>query len=156
MNPRSRSFYGPYLVVGVVLLAVAVLTAWDASTMRIRANYGVGANAASYLVAGFFTVLGIAHFIGAFRGPQIEDEDTDWTAIAWIGAALAGLVGAIWFGGGFILGATLLFALTARAFGRKAILVDVLIGAVIGLLVYLLFHGLLTLSLPMGPLERLL
>lgn len=156
MNPRSRSFYGPYLAVGVVLLAVAALTAWDASNMRIRANYGVGANAASYLVAGFLTLLGIAHFIGAFRKQLIEDEQTDWTAIGWIGAALAGLLGSIWLGGGFILGATLLFALTARAFGRKAILVDLAIGAVIGLLVYLLFHGLLTLSLPMGPIERLL
>lgn len=156
MNPRSGSFYGPYLVVGVVLLAVAALTAWDASNMRIRANYGVGANAASYLVAGFLTLLGIAHFIGAFRNQQVESEKTDWIAIAWIGAALAGLVGSIWFGGGFILGSTLLFALTARAFGRKAILVDLLIGAVIGLMVYLLFHGLLTLSLPMGPLERML
>jgi putative tricarboxylic transport membrane protein len=59
-------------------------------------------------------------------------------------------------GGGFILGSALLFAFTARAFGRRALLVDLLIGAVVGLLVYLLFHGLLTLALPEGPLERLI
>jgi len=156
MNPQTRSFNGPYVVVGVMLLALAALTAWDASTMRIRAQYGVGANAASYVVATFMSVLGLAHFLGAFRQIEGSDEQTDWKAIGWIALALAGLVGAIWFGGGFILGSTLLFALTARAFGRKALIIDLLIGAAIALLVYLLFHGLLTLSLPVGPLERLL
>ena len=62
----------------------------------------------------------------------------------------------IWLGGGFILGSTLLFAFTARAFGRKAILADVLLGFVLSLGIFFLFNKLLTLALPMGPLERLL
>jgi putative tricarboxylic transport membrane protein len=80
----------------------------------------------------------------------------DYKAVGWIGLALASLVAAIGLGGGFILGTTLLFAFTARAFGRRAFLADVIIGAVLGLIVYLLFHGLLTLALPEGPLERLI
>jgi putative tricarboxylic transport membrane protein len=156
MPARSRTFNAPYLVIGILLIAVAALTAWDASTMRIRANYGVGANAASYLVAVFLAGLGLGHFFGAFRGQTEDAEPTDWHAIGWVAAGLAGLIGAIWAGGGFILGSTLLFAFTARAFGRGAILVDLLIGAVLALLVYFLFHGLLTLHLPEGPLERLL
>jgi len=156
MSVRARSFNTPYVVVGVILFAVAALTAWDASTMRIRAQYGVGANAASYLVAVVLVLLSLGHFIGAFRGGHEEAEATDWKAIGWIGVALTGLVASTWLGGGFMLGSTLLFAFTARAFGRKALLVDLLIGAVIALLVYLLFHNLLTLTLPAGPLERLL
>ncbi len=156
MEIRTRSFNLPYVVIGIVLLAVAAITVWDASNMRIRAQYGVGANAASYLVAGFLALLAIGHFIGAFRGSIERSEPTDWTAIGWIGVALAGLVGSTWLGGGFILGSTLLFAFTARAFGRKNLLIDLLIGAAIGLLVFLLFHNLLTLTLPEGPLERLL
>mgnify|MGYP000047143381 CR=1 FL=1 len=156
METPSRSFNGPYVIVGVALLAVAAITIWDASTMRIRAQYGVGADAASYLVAGFLVLLAAGHLIGAFRRhDDLESEPTDWRAIGWIALALAGLVGAIGLGGGFILGSTLLFAFTARAFGRKAILVDLLIGVVLAFLVYLLFHGLLTLHLPEGPLERL-
>lgn len=159
METRTRTFNVPYVIVGIVLFAVAAVTIWDASTMRIRAQYGVGANAASYVVAAFLIALGAGHLFGAFRRKD-DDEDeaeaTDWRAIGWIGAALAGLVASIGLGGGFILGSTLLFAFTSRAFGRKAILIDLALGAVIGFLVYLLFHGLLTLNLPSGPLERLL
>jgi putative tricarboxylic transport membrane protein len=69
---------------------------------------------------------------------------------------LVALIATIWLGGGFIPATTLLFAATARAFGRRALVVDLVIGFVIGVLVYLAFTRLLTLSLPEGPLERLL
>jgi putative tricarboxylic transport membrane protein len=50
----------------------------------------------------------------------------------------------------------MLFAFTASAFGRKAPLTDVVIGLALGLVIYLAFDKLLTLSLPAGPIERLL
>jgi putative tricarboxylic transport membrane protein len=153
----TRPINRPYLVTGLVLLAAAAVTAWDASTMRIRANFGFGADAASYLVAGLLVLLALGHFVGAVRGAvEMPADDVDFRAMGWVGLGLAGLIGTIWLGGGFILAATLLFAFTARAFGRKAILVDLLIGAVLGLIVYLLFNRLLTLALPSGPLERLI
>lgn len=152
----TRPINWPYAVTGILLLAVAALTAWDASTMRIKANFGIGADAASYLVAGLCVVLAIGHFVGAVWGTAVVDDAVDYRAVGWIGVALASLIGTIALGGGFIPASTLLFAFTARAFGRRAFLVDVLIGAVLALLVYLLFHGLLTLALPAGPLERLI
>ncbi len=152
----TRPINWPYAVTGLVLLAVAAVTAWDASSMRIRANFGLGAVAASYLVAGLLVVLALGHFVGAVWGPTVVDESVDYKAVGWIGVALASLIGTIWLGGGFIPATTLLFAFTARAFGRRAFLMDVLIGAVLALIVYLLFHGLLTLALPVGPLERLI
>ena len=42
----------------------------------------------------------------------------------------------------FFLGSTLLFALTARAFGRRALIADLLIGAVLATLIFLLAAGL--------------
>ena len=66
------------------------------------------------------------------------------------------LIAIIAFGGGFIPATAVLFAATAAAFGRKAVITDLVIGAVLGLAVYLLFDKLLTLSLPAGPIERLL
>ena len=68
----------------------------------------------------------------------------------------AALIAIIAFGGGFIPATAVLFAATAAAFGRKAVIVDLIIGAVLGSAAYLLFDKLLTLSLPAGPLERLL
>ncbi|MDX0454757.1 tripartite tricarboxylate transporter TctB family protein [Sinorhizobium medicae] len=145
----------PTAMIAVVLFAIAFITYWDASHMKVRATYGMSASAASYFVAILFVVLAIGHLISAFKPSDIEVESADWMAVGWIGFALAGLIGSIWLGGGFIPGSTLLFALTARAFGRKALLVELCLGAVIGVFVFLLFNKLLTLALPQGPLERL-
>ena len=145
-----------YLIIGLLLLAVAAVTAWDASSMTVRANYGVGADAASYLVSAILGVLGLCHMVGSLGGTASILDEVDYKALGWVALALGGLVGSIWIGGGFILGATLLFAFTARAFGRRAFPVDLLIGFVLALLIFLLFHGLLTLALPEGPLERLI
>ena len=62
----------------------------------------------------------------------------------------------IWIDGGFIPAMTILFATTATAFGRRAYLVDLAIGLALATGAYLMFAKLLSLSLPMGPLERLL
>jgi putative tricarboxylic transport membrane protein len=49
-----------------------------------------------------------------------------------------------------------LFAAVSTAFGRRAVLTDLLIGLGLGLAAYLLFAKLLALTLPVGPLERLI
>lgn len=143
------------VVVGILLFALATITYWDASQMAVRATYGMSASAASYLIASFLVVLGIGHLFSAFKPSDVEVEEADWRAIGWVGLALAGLIGSIAGGGGFVLGTTLLFVCTARAFGRRALAVDFCIGAVLSLLVYLFFTRLLTLALPQGPLENL-
>lgn len=142
-------------VVAIILFAVAVITYWDAAQMKVRATYGMGANAASYFVAALFVLLALAHLVAAFKPNDLGQEPVDWKAVGWISLALGGLIGAVWLGGGFILGATLLFAFTARAFGRRALFKDICLGAIIGVLVFLMFNKLLTLALPQGPLERL-
>lgn len=155
MTPtRGAAVHRPTLVIGLVLFALAAITFQDAASMRIRASYGMGADAASYFVAAFLAVLGLGHLAAAFR-PQSPAEPADWRGVAWVGLGLAGLLGAIWAGLGFVLGATLLFALTARAFGRRALFVDLGLGFALGLGIFLMFNKLLTLALPMGPFERL-
>lgn len=150
-DPR---IHRPTAIIGIALFAIAAVTWHDARSMTIRATYGVGADAASYLVAVFMAVLGLGHLVAALR-PGIVADEADWGAVAWILLALAGLVGSIWAGLGFIIGSTLLFALTARAFGRRALLADAAIGLAISTGVFLMFNKLLKLSLPMGPIERL-
>lgn len=157
MTPsKLRSFDRPAAVVGTLLLAVAAVTAFDASRMSKGALYGIGPTAFPNVLAIFFAGLGLAHFVVAFKDGLPKPDEADWTAFAWVSGALLALIASVAAGGGFILGATLLFAMTARAFGRRAFLKDVLIGFVIGFLVFLLFNNLLSLTLPQGPLERLL
>lgn len=155
----SNSFRVPdrrSAVVGVVLFAITAVTYWDASRMVVRAGYGMGANTTSYFVAVLFALLAIGHLVSAFKPSNYEAETADWKAVGFIAIALTGLVATIWLGGGFILGSTLLFAFTARAFGRAALPFDICLGLGIGAVVFLFFNKLLTLALPMGPLERLL
>ena len=85
-----------------------------------------------------------------------ERESADPKAVLLILGGLALLIAIIGLGGGFILATSALFVTTSAAFGRRAILADSAIAIVMTTLIYLAFDRLLTLSLPTGPLERLL
>ena len=68
MQPPARTgFHRPTLIIGVGLFALAAVTWFDARSMTIRANYGMGADAASYFVAAFLAALGAGHLIAAMR-----------------------------------------------------------------------------------------
>ena len=160
------------LVAAGFLLILAGLVGYDVSQLDLSSTYGLGPQAMPGLVAGGLVVLAIANVVVAFKeGPQ-ERESVDLKAIFLILGGLAALIVCItvtfnfrFFGFrpfritptiiGFIPGTAILFAATATAFGRRAYLVDLAIGLVLSILVYLLFARLLSLSLPMGPIERL-
>ena len=144
------------VVVGVLLLALAALTVWDASRIPIGSTYGMGPAAMPYLLAGGLALLALGHFVLAVRSALPEREAYDPRAVMWIAVGMIALIGTIGVGGGFVIAMMLLFATTARAFGRTAFLMDLLIGFVLGILLYEMFTRLLTLSLPEGPIERFL
>lgn len=152
----SRSIDRPALVVGLLLLAAAAIVAFDASRQTITSNYGVGPTAMPYVVCTGLAVLGLAHFIVALKDGLPKPEEADSRALLWIIGGLVGLVACIALGGGFIIATAIIFACTARGFGRDALIVDIVIGAVLGTIIYVVFLKLLTLSLPAGPLEALL
>lgn len=145
----------PALLVGVLLLAVAAIVGYDASTQTITSNYGLGPTAMPYVVCAGLVLLGLAHLVVAFREGLPRPDEADRGALLWIAAGLAGLIASIALGGGFVLATTLVFACTARGFGRRAFLVDAIIGFVLGLVIFLVFAKLLTLILPSGPFEQL-
>src|SRR6185295_13404506 len=144
------------IAIAVLLLAIAAVIAWDTSTLQLAPTYGLGPKMMAYAVAAGMAVIGVANLIMAWQGGFPERESYNPKAIALILGGFAALIAVIAFGGGFIPATAVLFAATAAAFGRKAVIVDLIIGAVLGLVVYLLFDKLLTLSLPAGPIERLL
>lgn len=151
----ARGADKPALLVGVLLLAAAVIVGHDASQQTITSNYGLGPTAMPYVVCTGLTILGLSHFIVAFREGLPKPEAADRSALLWIAAGLTGLIASIALGGGFVLATTLVFACTARGFGRRAFVVDAIIGFVLGLAIFLIFSKLLTLILPAGPFERL-
>lgn len=143
------------LVIAAVLLVIAGVLLWDMATLEISSVYGVGPKAMPTVVAIGMAILAIGNGFMAFRGDLPDRETMDPKAILLILGGLAVLIALIGFGGGFIPATAILFATTSAAFGRKAFLVDLAIGFGLGLVIYLLFAKLLSLTLPMGPIENL-
>jgi putative tricarboxylic transport membrane protein len=144
------------IVIALALALLAVVLVVDA--LRIQANvvYGLGPQAMPIIVAIGLAVLAAGNLINALSGGDVEPEDMDFRPVLLIMAGLAMMIAIIGLGGGFIPAMTVLFATTATAFGRRAIVADLIIGVVIAAVIYLAFSKLLTLGLPQGPLERLL
>ena len=152
----SRRIDTAGIVIAAALALLAVVLVVDA--LRIQANvvYGMGPQAVPILVAVGLGILAAGNLINALSGGDVEPEDMDFRPVLLILAGLAIMITIIGIGGGFIPAMTVLFAATATAFGRRAIIVDIIIGFVMAAVIYLAFSKLLTLGLPQGPLERLL
>jgi putative tricarboxylic transport membrane protein len=143
------------LVIAGLLAALAILIAWDTSNLTLTSVYGVGPKAMPIVVAVGLAILAAGNFINGMKGDFPAREEINNTAIVRILGGLAALIAVIGFGGGFIIATTLLFAMTAAAFGRKALHIDLAIGFVLATVVYLVFSKVLSLALPAGPLEHL-
>ena len=143
-------------VVAAILLLLAGAIFWDMSRLEISSTYGLGPKAMPIVVATGLVLLAIGNLVMGWTGGLPEPEPADGKPILLILGGLAALIALIGLGGGFIPATAILFAATATAFGRRAIVTDLIIGAVLGTAAFLLFDKLLSLSLPAGPLERLL
>jgi putative tricarboxylic transport membrane protein len=155
-GPRWQAQCG----IAVALLLVAAALWFDARNLPASPAVGVGPGAALRLVAILVAILGVAHFVSAWRARAAGlSVALDRGNKASLGLVMAGLVGQIVLlelGAGFVLSALWLFALTARGFGEPLRPRLLAIGAVLALAVYLFFTKALSLALPAGPLERLL
>lgn len=157
MNAATARHADPAgFAVAALLLATAGLIVLDASRLQISSTYGVGPKAMPFVVAAGLVPLAIANAVMAWRTDFPAREEADPKAIILILGGLAALIALIGLGGGFIPGTAILFAATTSAFGRRAFVTDLVIGAALGLAIFFVFEKLLTLSLPAGPIENLL
>jgi putative tricarboxylic transport membrane protein len=154
--PAPRRVDRAGIVIAAVLAAVAVVLVWDSHQLPATSMYGMGPEVMPVVIAIGLGLLAIGNLVDALRGNLPERESADPKAVLLILAGLALLIAIIGLGGGFILATSALFVTTSAAFGRRALLTDTVIALVMSTLIYLAFDRLLTLSLPSGPLERLL
>lgn len=143
------------LAIAAVLVAVAVLI--GVSTMRAGSAAGyspVGPKTVPWIIAGAFLVLGVLTAVAAWRRDFPEREPQDWPPMLWVVGGLAAQLLTMKTAG-FSVATGLLFAATAKGFGRGPLWVTVPVGIVFSFLVWIVFAKGLQLSLPAGPLERL-
>lgn len=144
------------LVIAAVLAVLSGLIAWNTAHMGGAGSYShVGPTAFPYVISAVLLVLAIWTMFAAQRGDFPEREPQKIGPVVWIIGGLAAqmlLLGVA----GFSIATGLLFAATARAFGRGPLWMTIPIGIVLSFVVWVIFSKGLQLSLPAGPLERLI
>ena len=147
---------GAALVIALILAVIAGVIIWQTSQMRLPpVQQRVGPTVFPYVVAAGLLALSLGTLVQALRGSFPPREKGDMGPMLWI---VSGLVAQILLlsTAGFAVATGLLFAFTARGFGRGPLWQTIPIGIVFALLIWFIFARGLQLSLPSGPLERLL
>ena len=152
----SRRPDGAALVIAVALAAIATVIIWQTSMMRVPPIQAkVGPQVFPYGIAGGLVLLSIGTAFSAWRGQFPAREKDNYGPMAWI---IGGLVAQMLLLGwaGFSIATAMLFAFTAKAFGRGPLWQTIPIGFVLAFVIWFIFSRGLQLSLPMGPIERLI
>ncbi|MFK8254135.1 tripartite tricarboxylate transporter TctB family protein [Ancylobacter terrae] len=152
--PRRRDWPALAIAGGFLLLAGIVLV--DARHIAGMSSYArVGPTAFPYAIAACLAAASAGLAREALRGAFLPREPLEWPPVLWIVGGLAAqmlLIGHV----GFSIASGLVFAGAARAFGRSPLWLTLPVGIALSFAVYVLFAKGLQLSLPAGPLERLI
>jgi putative tricarboxylic transport membrane protein len=153
---KERRPDGAALVIAAALALLSAVIFWQTKAMPVTAQYArVGPTTMPYLMSGFLAVLAVGHVLMAFRHGLPEREADRPAPMLWI---IGGLVAQMLLLNplGFSIATGLLFACAAKGFGRGPLWLTAPLGIGLSVVIYLIFGGLLNLSLPAGPLEQLL
>ncbi len=142
------------LFIALILAIIAAVVAWDASHISVVQSYArVGPKAFPYVIAGALAAFAILTAIEALKGAP-EREPDEFSPVLWILGGLAAQTALVSYTG-FSIATGLLFAATAKAFGRGNFAFTIPAGIAISFVLWFLFAKGLSLTLPIGPLERL-
>jgi putative tricarboxylic transport membrane protein len=144
------------LAIAVLLGVAAIVIGWSTATMPGAANYArIGPTSFPYAIAAVLFVLAIWTAVAALRGEFPKREEQNIGPMVWIVGGLAAQMLLLKWAG-FSIATGLLFAATARGFGRGPLWLTIPVGIVLAFVIWIIFARGLQLSLPAGPLERLI
>jgi putative tricarboxylic transport membrane protein len=141
------------LGIAAVLAAIAALIAWDTSRLGVGGAYArIGPQTVPYLICICLGGLSVWTVIEAVRGDFPERERQEFGPVLWIvGGLIAQMV--LLRAAGFSIATGVLFAMTARGFGRVNLAIVLPTGIILAGIVWFIFARLLQLSLPAAALE---
>lgn len=142
------------IAAGLALLAGVII--WSTASMGSGGAYSrVGPTTFPYAIAAVLLVLAACTVVSAWRGGFPKREPEAIAPVIWI---VGGLIGQMLLlkVAGFSIATGILFAATARAFGRGPLWLTFPIGVVLSFIVWFIFSKGLQLTLPAGPFEKLI
>ncbi|MCO4316896.1 tripartite tricarboxylate transporter TctB family protein [Phyllobacterium sp. 21LDTY02-6] len=142
------------LVIAAFLALLAAIIAYSTATAHGGSATLIGPAVFPYAIAGALFILSLWTVAEALRGDFPEREAQQAGPVVWIVGGLSAQMLLLNFVG-FSIATGLLFAATARAFGKKKLWLTVPVGIILSFVVWVLFSKGLQLSLPAGPIERL-
>lgn len=143
-----------FVIAAVLALAAIGIAVSTRNAGDVLAYTPVGPKTFPYIVAAGLFLLAIWTAAEAWMGAFPEREEQDWPPMLWVVGGLAAQLLTMKTVG-FSIATGLLFAATAKAFGRGPLWFTVPVGIVFAFVVWIIFAKGLQLSLPAGPLERL-
>lgn len=159
-TPAARSKLGEYIFAALAL-ALGIFVFVGAFSIRVPgAGTQVGPRVFPFLVGTILVISAAMVIVDVFRGrladlEEGEDIDnaakTDWVTLAKITAFVVAHIALIEVIG-WPIAAAVLFGGVAWSLGAKRWWMALIIGLALGLVIFILFGGLLGLSLPAGPL----
>ncbi|MDS7597894.1 tripartite tricarboxylate transporter TctB family protein [Agrobacterium tumefaciens] len=157
-NPSSHQKRRPdwaAFVIAIALVAIACVIFWDSARLASVTGYSpVGPATVPYAIGICLIGLAIWTAVEAWRNDFPTRDKQDVGPVVWVVAGLAAQM-LLLNTAGFSIATGLLFAFTARAFGKRKLWYSIPIGIALSFVVWFVFARLLQLSLPAGPLERL-
>ena len=158
MTPGQREPRRPdraALVIAVLLAVLAAVIFVDTRAMKVTAAYArVGPTTFPYVIAACLAALAAGTAVSAWRGGFPEREADHAGPMLWIVGGLVAQM-ALLKTAGFSIATGVLFAFAAKGFGRGPLWLTVPVGIGFAFVIWIIFARLLQLSLPAGPLERL-
>lgn len=155
LTPQKRRPDRAPLLIAVALVLIAAVIIWDASRINAVGGYSPVGPSTVPMIIGFGMIgLAIWTVFDCLKGKFPTRERQEFSPVAWV---VAGLVIQMLLlnHAGFSIATGVMFAFTARAFGKTQLWKSIPVGIGLSFLVYVLFAKLLQLSIPAGPLERL-
>ncbi len=150
-KPKARP---SAFVIAAGLVAVAAVMLWDASRLADLGGYsGVGPASVPKVVACGLLALAAWTAFDGWRGRTPRAERQHLSPILWVVAGLVIQLLTLHLAG-FSIATGILFAFTARAFGKTNLAMTIPLGIGLSFVVWLIFSQLLMLHLPEGPLEH--
>jgi putative tricarboxylic transport membrane protein len=141
------------LVIAAFLAGLAIIIGYSTATTHGGSATLIGPAVFPYAISIVLLILAIWTVFEAFRGEFPEREEQASAPVLWIVGGLAAqmlLLNVL----GFSIATGLLFAATARGFGKTKLWATIPVGIVLSFIVWILFAKGLQLSLPAGPPER--